>query len=65
MNTSKLHVLRWVLIIIIKGHSLRRACLMGVKVGSNYVAGKFYIDDLSLMAGNIEEAYISAHHVEK
>ena len=28
---------------------------MGVKVGSNYVAGKFYIDDLSLMTGNIED----------
>ena len=28
---------------------------MGVKVGSNYVAGKFYVDDLSLMTGNIED----------
>ena len=28
---------------------------MGVKVGSNYVAGKFYIDDLSLMMVSIED----------
>ena len=35
---------------------LKIACPnMGVKVGSNYVAGKFYIDDLSLMTGNIED----------
>ena len=28
---------------------------MGVKVGSNFVVGKFYIDDLSLMTVNIED----------
>ena len=28
---------------------------MGVIVGSNYVAGKFYIDDLSLMTGDIKD----------
>ena len=28
---------------------------LGVKVGYNYVAGKFYIDDFSLMTGNIED----------
>ena len=28
---------------------------MGVKVGSNYVVGKFYIDDLSLMMVSIED----------
>ena len=36
-----------IIIIIIEG---------SVKVGSNYVAGKFYIDDLSLMTGNIEDS---------
>ena len=35
-----------IIIIIIEG---------SVKVGSNYVAGKFYIDDLSLMTGRIED----------
>ena len=28
---------------------------MGVKVGFNYVVGKFYIDDLSLMTGDIKD----------
>ena len=33
---------------------------MGVKIGSNYVAGKFYIDDISLMTGNIENMNIAS-----
>ena len=28
---------------------------MGVKIGSKYVSGKYYIDDLSLMTGKIED----------
>ena len=41
---------------IILDEYLKIACpKMGVKVGSNYVAGKFYIDDFSLMTGNIED----------
>ena len=28
---------------------------MGVKIGSKYISGKYYIDDLSLMTGKIED----------
>ena len=62
-----------IIIIIIKGHSLRRACLqpatntqnskprppttndMGVKIGSKYISGKYYIDYLSRMIGKVED----------
>ena len=28
---------------------------MGVKIGSKYISDKYYIDDLSLMTGKIED----------
>ena len=38
---------------------------LGVKVGYNYVAGKFYIDDFSLMTGNIEDLQKAFRIIEK